>query len=195
MTTKVACLISTFTWMYGLSMSLPSVRYNIWQPGRPCSIDFVCTVLHNQIIATQFIILLVTLVATYAMIARAVQRKAISVASEQAGPSQSTSTRQLQNMKVLKTCSMVTGIFVLCTIPYAVLLVLTRYQNSVERLQNPAYMKFLSITYFLLLLNSSSNPMLYALRMPQLRKAVKEKFSQGSPSGQGTSTQQTSGTG
>ncbi len=177
MTKRRGVLIAISTWICGTIPALPPlVGFSTWKQGLPCTVYFVCTNFHNAIIAVLIFLLKTLVISAYVLIAKATRQHLQNMAQLDDGSSLNINSRQKLNLGVLKTCSMVIVIFILCHTPTFIALIMTNFYTAQEILADPVYLNITSIAAFTIGINCGINPVIYALRMPQFRKVMCQVF-------------------
>ncbi len=177
MTKRRGVLIAISTWIFGTIPALPPlVGFSTWKQGMPCTVYFVCTNFHNAINAVLVFFLKALVISAYALIAKATRHHLQNMAQLDDGSSLNINSRQKLNLGVLKTCSMVIVIFILCHIPLFIALIMTNFYTVEEILADPVYLNITIIATLAIGLNCGINPVIYALRMPQFRKAMSHLY-------------------
>ncbi len=177
MTKRRAVLMIVFAWICGFTPALPLVvGSSTWMPGVPCLAFFVLTDLHSWMSAVLVLLILGLVISAYVLIIKTTRQQFKNITKLSEGSSFNINSRQKLNLGVLKTCSMVIAFFTLAYIPIGTSLILNNFYTTEEMFANPVYVNVSKTVSWVCGMNSGINPVIYALKMPQFRKAIAHLF-------------------
>ena len=179
MTEQRSLVLSISAWILNTLMLVPAVGINKWTPGLPCQYETVY--LKSTFLAgiiSPFYIQIFIILILYGQIFKIALSQHRQIAQEQLEMNEvHNESRQpivqitKTNTKAAKTLTLIIGLFILCVCP----MTLTTAYFIVTDSEPSSTIQYVKGGLLLLgLINSLVNPIIYAARMQQFRKAFKD---------------------
>lgn len=189
MTKRNAFFLFGFVWLNATVWALTSLL-NWTQPGiQTYSIRSACvkydSVYYTAMSALQFFLPLLLIIFMYGNVFRVAMNQARAVAAQQTGgnrKSRRSSISIIREMKAAKTLAIVIGAFTVCWLPFFVILLISFWSKFIYNfsLTHPNVWWGVTFTFQFVLptLNSTLNPIIYAVFNRDFRAAFKKLLAQ-----------------
>ena len=182
-TTKKTICVGIVINVHGLIIcGIPLAGYNRFKANKECHfilisqnafLNYLSGTILACVIFTFFLYLIIGRTALHQM--RIIgQTNDIPLQSGNADVSQHTITNNLKvNLKAVKNLSLVVGVLAVSCIPFALYIILLDREMQ-SQVDNPSFLETMKpVSLFMLLINSTVNPAIYALKFPQFSKSFK----------------------